>query len=148
MLMEDIKAKVRRAFEEVLNQGNVAVLDELCAPNFLYHEPSRPDVRTLEDYKRYITEFRSIFPDLQVTIDDMIVEGDKVVVRFTWHGTNTGNIVTPTMHLPATGKHVTVTAINIGRYVEGKCVELWLVGDDFGLFQQLGLLPLPQPVDS
>ncbi len=146
MFMEDIKAKVRRTFEEVLNEGKVAVLDELCAPNFFYHEPSRPDVRTLEDYKRYITEFRSIFPDIHVTIDDMIVEGDKVVVRFTWHGTNTGEIVTPTMHLPATGKHVTQTGINIGRYVEGKCVELWLVGDDLGLFQQLGLIPIPQPV--
>ncbi len=146
MFMEDIKAKVRRAFEEVLNQGNVAVLDELCAPNFLYHEPSRPDVRTLKDYKRYITEFRSIFPDLHVTIDDLIVEGDKVVVRFTWRGTNTGDIVTPTMRLPATGKHVTVTAISIGHYVEGKAVEMWMQGDDLGLYQQLGLIPMPQPV--
>jgi len=146
MFMEDIKAKVRRAFEEVLNQGEIAVLDELCAPNFLYHESSRPDVRTLEDYKRYINEFRSIFPDLHVTIEDMIVEGDKVVVRFTWHGTNTGEIVTPTMRLPATGKHVTVTVINIGRYVEGKAAEMWLQGDDLGLYQQLGLIPMTQPV--
>ena len=145
MSTEDNKAMARRLFEEALNQGKVAVFDELLAPNFLYHNPIRPDVRTLEDYKRFITEFHSAFPDLHVTIDDMIAEDDKVVVRFTWHGTNTGDIVMP-MRLPATGKHVTVTSINIGRMVEGKCVELWQEGNDLGLFQQLGLIPMPEPV--
>ncbi|MGZ3623695.1 MAG: ester cyclase [Ktedonobacteraceae bacterium] len=146
MSTEDNKAKARRAYEEALNQGKVAVLDELLAPNFLYHNPIRPDVRTLEDYKRFITEFHSAFPDLHVTIDDMIAEDDRVVVRFTWHGTNTGDIVIPTMRLPATGKHVTFTAIEIGRFVEGKAVELWQEGDNLGLFQQLGLIPMPEPV--
>ncbi len=148
MFMEDIKAKVRRTFEEVLSQGKVTVLDELCAPNFLYHDPSQPDVRTLEDYKRFFTEFRSIFPDLHVTIDDMIGEGDKVVVRFTWRGTNTGDFVMPAMHLPATGKQVTVTAIVILRLAEGKAVEFWGQFDNLGWFQQLGLIPAPQAVGS
>ena len=76
----------------------------------------------------------------------MIAEGDKVVIRGTWHGTNTGDLVTPMMRLPATGKHVTVTAINIGRYVEGKLVELWQEVDDLDMLQQLGMLPAPQPV--
>ena len=59
MSTEDNKVALRRFVEEGWNQGQVAVLDELCAANFLYHMPSRPDVRTLEDYKRFITEFRS-----------------------------------------------------------------------------------------
>ncbi len=146
MSIEDNKAVLRRFAEEVWNQGQVAVLDELCAPNFLYHMPSRPDVRTLEDYKRFITEFRSACPDFHGTIDDMIAEGDKVVIRGTWHGTNTGDLVTPMMRLPATGKHITMTAINIGRFVEGKLVELWQEVDDLGMLQQLGMMPAPQPV--
>ncbi len=146
MPTEDIMATVRRFFEEVLNQGKVALLDEQFAPNFLYHEPGRPDVRTLEDYKRYITETRSAFPDLHFTIEDVIAEGELVVTRWTLRGTNTGEIVMPTMRIPATGKQVTLTGIGIGRMVEGKMVELWNEQDNLGAFQQLGLIPVPQPV--
>jgi len=68
-----------------------------------------------------------------------------VVVRWTMRGTNTGDIVT-LMHIPATGKQVTLTGIGISRTVEGKTVELWNEQDYLGLFQQLGLIPVPQPV--
>ena len=141
----DNKATVRRFFEEVLNQGKVALLDELFAPNFLYHDATRPDVRTLEDYKRFLTETHSAFPDVHFTLEDVIAEGEELVVRWTMRGTNTGDIVTP-MHIPATGKQITVTGIGIGRTVEGKTVELWNEQDYLGLFQQLGLIPVPQPV--
>ena len=146
MTTETNKATVRRAIEECWNEGKLAVFDELFAPTFIYHDPTLPDVGTLEDYKRGFAQSRSAFPDTHLTIEDMIAEGELVVVRFTWRGTNTGDLVMPMMRIPATGKHVTVTAINIGHYMEGKAVELWLVGDDLGLFQQLGLLPMPQPV--
>lgn len=128
-----------------MNQGKVALLDELFAPNFLYHDATRPDVRTLEDYKRFLTETRSAFPDVHFTLEDVIAEGEELVVRWTMRGTNTGDIVTP-MHIPATGKQITVTGIGIGRAVEGKTVELWNEQDYLGLFQQLGLIPAPQPV--
>ena len=126
MSTEDNKAVVRRAFEEGWNQGKVAVFDEVCAPNYIYHEPARPDVRTLEDLKRYAIETRSEFPDLHFTIEDMIAEGDKVVVRWTLRGTNTGDLVSPMMHIPATGKQVSVTGIGIFRAVGGKGVEAWM----------------------
>lgn len=145
MTTVDNKTTVRRFFEEVLNQGKVALLDELFAPNFLYHDATRPDVRTLEDYKRFLTETRSAFPDVHFTLEDVIAEGEELVVRWTMRGTNTGDIVTP-MHIPATGKQITVTGIGIGRTVEGKTVELWNEQDYLGLFQQLGLIPAPQPV--
>jgi len=141
----DYKATVRRFFEEVLNQGHVALLDQLFAPNFLYHDPTWPDVHTREDYKRFVTQTRSAFPDLHFTIEDVIVEGEQMVVRWTMRGTNTGDIVTP-MRIPATGKQVTLTGIGIGRTVEGKTVELWNEQDYLGLFQQLGLIPVPEPV--
>lgn len=142
MSAENNKALVRRWTEEGVNQGKVAVFDELAAPNWVYHDPSFPHVRTVEDYKRFITETRSAFPDFHVTIEDWIAEGDQVVMRSTWRGTNTGDFVTP-MSLPATGKQVTVTGITIVRFAGGKGVEVWSQGDTLGLFQQLGLIPAP-----
>jgi steroid delta-isomerase-like uncharacterized protein len=142
MSTEDNKATVRRYFEEVFNQGNLALVDELNAPNFIYHDPVVPDVRTLEDYTQWFTAIRGAFPDFHVTIEDMIAEGDQVVVRYTWRGTNTGDLVAP-MPIPATGKQVTVTGMSIVRFAGGKGVEVWNQTDSLGLFQQLGLIPVP-----
>lgn len=142
MSTEENKATMRRAIEEGWNQGNVAVFDELSAPNWIYHDPGNLDVRTLEDYKRFVSQTRSAFPDLHFTIEDLVAEGDKVVMRGTFRGTNTGDIVAP-MPIPATGKQVTMTGISIARFAGGKAVEVWTQGDNLGLFQQLGLIPAP-----
>ena len=140
MSTEENKATVRRYFEEVLNQGNLALVDELNAPNWVYHDPVVPDVRTLEDYTQWFTAIRSAFPDFHVTIEDMIAEGDQVVSRYTFRGTNTADFVTP-IPLPATGKQVTVTGIAIAHLGGGKVVEVLDMGDNLGLLQQLGLIP-------
>ena len=142
MSTKDNKATVSRAIEEGWNQGHVAVFDELSAPNFIYHDPGAPDVRTNEDYKRWVTEFLSAFPNLHITIDDLIAEGDRVTMRWTFRGTNTGDLVTP-MPLPATGKQVTGSGITIVRLVGGKAVEVWSQGDTLGFLQQLGVIPAP-----
>ncbi len=136
----DNKATVRRAIEEGWNQGKVAVFDELGAPNYIYHDPDLPGVRTLEDFKRLVTALRSPFPDGHMTIEDMIAEGDQVVSRYTFRGTNTADFVTP-LPLPATGKQVTTTGI--ARLAGGKVVEVLDMGDTLGLLQQLGLVPAP-----
>jgi predicted ester cyclase len=107
------KALVRRLIEEVWNQGNLAVFDELKA-----------------------------FPDFHITIEDVIAEGDQVVVRLTGRGTNTGDLGAPAPH-PATGKHVTITGNVIARVANDKFVEIWHQVDWLGLFQQLGLIPAP-----
>ena len=146
MSTEDNKATVRRAYEEGLNQGNVAVFDELCAPSYSFHDPDRPDVRTLEDHKRLVTETHSAFPDFHVTIEDLIAEGEQVVVRWTMRGTHTGEIVMPAMHVPATGKQGAITAIDIFHLAGGKIVEQWSQVDYLGLYQLLGLIPVPQSV--
>jgi len=145
MSTEDNKTIVRRWTEEGWNQRNWAVFDELAAFNWIIHDPSLPQVRTLEDYKRWATETCNAFPDNHVTIDGMIAEGDKVVMRCTLRGTNTGDFVTP-MPLPATGKQVTMTAMVIVRFAGGKGVEVWQVGDTLGMFQQLGVIPAPRQV--
>lgn len=105
MSTEENKANVRRWTEEGWNQRNLVVFDELAASNWVYHDPGLPKIRTLAHYKRWVSETHNAFPDYYVTIEDMIAEGYKVVVRYTFHGTNTGELVTP-MPLPATGKQV------------------------------------------
>lgn len=142
MSTEDNKALVRRAIEEVWNQGNVALADELYAPNVRFQNPGVADVRTLEDFKRLVTALRSPFPDGHMTIEDMIAEGDQVVSRYTFRGTNTADFVAP-IPIPATGKHVTTTGIAIARLAGGKVVEVLDMGDTLGLLQQLGLVPAP-----
>jgi steroid delta-isomerase-like uncharacterized protein len=143
MSTEDNKAMARRFIEEGWNQGNVAVFDELCTPDYIYHDPVS-EVYTLEDYKQLATEGRRVYPDLHLTIEDLIAEGDKVVVRYTLRGTNTSDFVTPSMPmpLPATGKQVTASGISVTRVASGKAVETWNQGDNLGTLQQLGLIPV------
>jgi steroid delta-isomerase-like uncharacterized protein len=142
MSTEENRALVRRLIEEVWNQGNLAIFDELYAPDFIFHDPGLPQVRTREEDKQWIAGILKAFPDFQITIDDLIAEGDQVVVRLTGRGTNIGDLGTPAPH-PATGKHVTITGNVIVRVANGQFVEIWHQVDWLGLFQQLGLIPVP-----
>ena len=142
MSTEDNKALVRRFIEQGWNQKNLALMDELAASNFTHHDPNFPNIRTREDYKQWFTDNCNAFPDLQLTIDDLIAEGDRVVTRWTARGTNTGDIATP-MYLPATGKRVTITGVSISRIAGGKVVENWQHGDTMGFLQQLDVMPAP-----
>lgn len=137
-MSEENKALVRRVFEDVWNKGNLAVVDELCATNYLGHQPSIPEgIRGPEGFKQFVTMYRTAFPDVQFTIEDMIAEGDKVVDRWTARGTHKGAL----MDIPPTGKQVTVTGMGIVRIEGGKAVEAWGNFDQLGLLQQLGVVP-------
>lgn len=142
MSTEDNKAATRRGFEEGWNQGKVAVFDELFSSTFSYHDPALPNGLNTQGYKQLVTAMRKAFPDLQITIDDLIAEGDQVAVRLTLRGTHTGDLVTP-MPLPATGKQVTVSGITLVRLAGGKGVEVWNQVNTLGMLQQLGLVPPP-----
>jgi steroid delta-isomerase-like uncharacterized protein len=142
MSTEENKALVRRLIEEVWNQGNLAIFNELYAPDFIFHDPGLPHVRTRDEDKQWIAGILKAFPDFQITIEDLIAEEDQVVVRLTGRGTNTGDILAPSPH-PATGKHVTITGNAIARIANGQFVEIWHQVDWLGLFQQLGLIPAP-----
>jgi steroid delta-isomerase-like uncharacterized protein len=142
MSTEDNKALTRRLIEEVWNQGNLALIDELYATTFSHHDPDFPTFQTREGYKQWLSEARTAFPDLHLTFDEMIAEGEYVAGRWTFRGTNTGDMETP-MHIPATGRQVTITGITISRVATGKVVEDWHQGDMMGFMQQLGLIPVP-----
>lgn len=138
MSTEENKAIVRR-YREIHNSNNLAALDEIVDANIISHNglPGLPP--GLEGGKMAHMVFVSAFPDSRVTTDDLVAEGDKVVERFTFRGTNNGSF----MGAPPTGKQVTATGMSIFRIANGKIVEHWGENDALGTFQQLGLIPMP-----
>ena len=151
MSTEHNKAIVRRFLEEVQNQGNVAAVDELLAPNILLHFdfPSDVPVPTelqlgLEEIKQDFSQFRTTFPDFHFTVELQVAEGDLVVTRGTARGTHTGEYRGLIYKgIPPTGKQVTWTETWIWRIADGKFVEFWSNEDDLGRLQQIGAIPTP-----
>jgi len=139
VLAKDLKA-LWRHFVEEWNKGKtacMAVIDETCATNFVFHESTGEDIHGLKDFKKSMSEFFTAFPDNHITIGDMVVEGDKVAARYTLTGTHKGEF----MGIPPTNKKVTMWAIEIDRIVGGKFVEGWIRFDTLGFMQQLGVIP-------
>lgn len=133
MSTEENKEKVRHYLEEAWNKGNADVADELYAPDVKDHSPYA-EFRSPDEEKRYIAGVKKILPDFHTTIDDMIADGDKVVVRghdtFTHNHEFLGNL--------PTGKKVNISWITIYRFENGKVVEKWIEQDMKGLIEQLG----------
>jgi steroid delta-isomerase-like uncharacterized protein len=131
---------IARQFLEGFNGNNLASADEFIAANFTNHDPGTPPLPAgPEGYKQLVGMYRAIYPDLQMTVDDLISEGGKVVCRWTARGTNTG----PLMGMPATGKQATVTGISILTVANGKVTEQRTNWDTLGMLQQLGVIPAP-----
>jgi len=136
---QENKVSATRFLEEVVNRGNVAVIDELSGADFVDHQ-APPGVPPNKDgIKIFITIFRAAFPDLHYTLDDSIAEGDRVVQRTTAHGTMKGDF----MGMPASGKSATWSEIHITRFENGKAVEHWAVVDQLGMLAQLGFAQAP-----
>ncbi len=135
MSRENNKALVRRFYEEVWNRGNVEVADEIFAENYERHD-LRPGnaLPGPAGQMKIAADFRAAFPDLRMTIDLIVAEGDMVVARWTTEGTNTGQWG----DVPPNGKPARFSGVNIFRIAHGKVVELWNHRDDLGVMQQLG----------
>jgi len=142
MLTETNKTVSRRFFDEAFSKGQLNVLDEIIAKDHVNSGPgSLPGLPTgPEGTKQLVTVYRNAFPDVHFTIDEQIAEGEKVITRWTAHGTHQGELA----GLPATGKSSTVTGIAIDRIVNGKIAESWGIFDQFGMMQQLGVIPMPE----
>ena len=140
MAAEQNKALIVRFVDELFNRGNTGIVGEIFAPDFIEREqlpPGIPDGR--EGVKVLTSMLRSAFPDFKATIDDILAEGDKVVIRMTWSGTQKGEF----MGVPATGKRVSFGVIDIIRITNGKLVEHWGQMDSMSLMQQIGAIPAP-----
>jgi steroid delta-isomerase-like uncharacterized protein len=146
MSSQENKELARRFMDEVWNKGNLDFIDEVTAPNFVSHDPASPEDMGggVEGVRRFTEMYRSAFPDIQMTVEDVIAEGDKVVTRWTAHATHQGEL----MGIPPSGNRVKVTGISIDRIEGGKVVETWSNYDALGMMQQLGMVPEPQQAES
>jgi steroid delta-isomerase-like uncharacterized protein len=139
MSTETNKAVARRLFEEVFNKKNLALAGELLAPGAVSHTAPPGTADGPEGLRQVATMLSSAFPDHHHTIEDMIAEGDKVVVSATFSGTHQGAF----MGIPPTGKHFSQREIHILRITDGKLAEHWAVTDGLAMLRQLGMLPAP-----
>ena len=135
----DYKALMYRVIDEAWNKGELEVLDEAIADSFVYHDLLMPDIVGVEGYKKYITEVRASYPDFQMTIDELIQEGNTLSGRLHWEGSQLG--ASPGLKIPATGKRVAATAAFVTHMKDGKTVEQWTFQDWVGIMRQLGLMP-------
>ena len=125
----------RRAFDEVYSKGNLAAVDELYASDFVDDSPGGgTGAKVIKDA---VTEFHQALPDVHVDIEDAFASGDRVVLRYTARGTQTGEL----MGVPPTGKKMTVRGITIFQIANGKIHREWTEYDRLGIVRQLGLLP-------
>jgi steroid delta-isomerase-like uncharacterized protein len=129
------KAIVQRYTEQVWNQQRRDLFEEFIAENVVHHGiPASP---RLEGMKQGYDMSLKASPDIQLTIEDAIAEGDKVVARWTGRGTHQGEL----LGIPGTGKQVTQSGVSIYRLADARIVELWFMADNMSLMQQLGVVP-------
>ena len=133
-MSEENKALARHSWDLLETPD---VLDEVYAPDLVWHEPDR-DVQGLEEARQFVSMYKTAFPDLHAAVEDVIAEGDRVVTRWTLRGTHQGEIEE---FGPPTGKQVEIEGITIHRIEDGKIVEEWERYDNLGAMQQLGLIP-------
>lgn len=137
MSQEENKAVVQRIYDEVLNGKNLGAIDELLLPDVVDHMAPPGFPTGIEGAKQMMGMFITAFPDLHISVEDSVADGDKVVTRYTFSGTHQGDM----MGIAPTGRQVTVSGIAIDRVVDGKGVEHWEVFDQMGMMQQLGVIP-------
>jgi steroid delta-isomerase-like uncharacterized protein len=138
----DKKALPRRVFHEILNEGRLDVADEIVASDFLLHSPTRPEpFEGPEGFKGFVTDLRRGFPDLKVTIHQMIAEGEIVSIRSHVTGTHLGTY----RGIPATGRKIAQTQLHMFRVADGQIHESWQEIDGLGIMQQLKIFPPGNP---
>ena len=135
----------RRIFDEVWNGRHVEILDELLAPEFIFHDPQAPlPVKGAEAYKQFVKYYVGAFPDLQFTIEHQMSDSEGVMTRWSCTGTHKGDL----RDIPATGRPISLTGMTCSRISGGKFVEAWSNWDTLGMLQQLGAIPAQQPVEQ
>ena len=133
-MSEENKALARRSWESVDSPDS---LEEVYTPDVVWHNPEG-DIQGIEQAKQFVTMFKTAFPDMSATVEDVVAEGDKVVTRVTIRGTHQGEV--EEFGSP-TGRQVETQGITIHRIDGGKIVEEWNSWDNMSLMQQLGLVP-------
>jgi len=137
-MSENNKAIIRRLIEEFWNKGNQSLTDQLFTPNYTHHDSSTPDFgHGPESERKRATLYRTAFPDIHLTVEDIIAEGETVMTRWSCRGTHKGDL----NGIAPTGKQFNITGVTIARLSNGKLVEGYVNWDALGLMQQLGVVP-------
>lgn len=136
-MFEQNKAAVQRWLEKGFNEKNLDEFDQYFSPELVNHglPPNLPPTR--EGTKMFASAFWGAFPDIQVSVEDMVAEDDKIVTRWSARATHQGDL----MGIPPTGKNVQITGIAIDRFEGDQSVEHWEIADQLGTMQQLGVVP-------
>jgi steroid delta-isomerase-like uncharacterized protein len=140
-MAHDPKQLVRRAVDEIWNRGNYALLSEFVTDDIVIHA-SGEDILGPDGIRQFYGALRQAFPNLHFTIEDQLAEGDHVATRWVATGTHEGEF----QGIPPTGQSIRLTGIDIDRLVNGKVVECWPEANELGLLQQLGVVPMGEPV--
>lgn len=139
---EDTK-RVDRLVEEAFNNGELGVIDEVVASDYVFKGPAASampqEIHGPEGFKELVRMWRSAFPDFQMEVEERFVDGDTIIDHFEAQGTHEGEF----MGIEPTGKEVEITTIGIHHMEDGKCVADYVVTDTFGLMQQLGVVEPP-----
>ena len=135
MFTEENKELVRRWVEEVWNGRDIDAVDRFVTVDYTRYDPSGPAIHGPEGERQLVEMYISAFPDLHFTIEDMVAEGDKIATRKTATGTHQGEL----LGMPPTGSSIRVTTMEIYRMEAGKIAEQWVLVDNLGMLQQLGV---------
>ena len=133
---EQNKRLARRWFEDLFSRGNLDAANEILSAEFVDHLP-REEERGIEELKHYVSIYRTAFPDIQDTVEEIVAEVDKVVVRWRSRGTHQGEF----MGVAPTGRHVAFTGMRLFRIAGGLIAESWVNIDERGLQEQLSTAP-------
>ena len=138
-MSETNKSIVRRIFNDILNSRNRALVDDIYAPNYAYHGPGGLELRGREGFQQLFDTYLTAFPDMTMTIDGMVAEGDTVVTCWTGRGTHRGEL----NGIGPTGRAVIVTGIIVSRLENGQVVDERESFDELSMLRQIGVTTLP-----
>lgn len=137
MLLEDHKAVVTRIYTEVNDGQQYDVLDDICRPDVVIHDPLAGEMQGIEAFKGLFAFFRQAFPEQRTELSHFVAEGDLVALLHTHHATNGGSF----NGMPPTGRQIAVPGVELFRFREGKIAEFWRFDADLSLMMQLGAGP-------
>lgn len=137
--MFDPKATVERMFDQIINDGNIDLVDEFFADDYVDHGPTG-DISGREAFKGLVTQWRAAVPDVHCTVENIVVEGDNIAWLVRTTGTHTGD----GLGFPGTGKRFETVSANLGRFRDGKAVEHWSEQGLLPMLVQVGIVPVPQ----
>jgi steroid delta-isomerase-like uncharacterized protein len=139
MPADQFESRIRRVFDKAFNQGNFAAVEELLAPDSVVHIPAWGMPANRMGLKLFIASLRTALPDLHCTVEDEILEAGRFATHWTMRGTHQG----PFLGNPPSGKPVEVQGTIFARTLDDLIVEIWILVDQFGMLQQLGIVPPP-----